>query len=299
MAFDPRARRSQIRVRVQLEDERETEYYGFTQDISETGFSAFLRCKEDFVVEEVSRNASVEVHFAKLESLFFDRVFRTVFNLEIEVKPFRSEVVRLENSWMKGFEVFVACRFIEIDEANRAVLADHLEAEKARQPRAEVVADAEDVFADLDLQGGETLRFEFPGRFFYLAIFRDMVERLAMEIGFSDIDCFKVKVAADEVFTNAFKHGCPAYAENQIVVAITLDRQGIFVRVRDEAGVPFDHRRFKEWDERCPDATRTGLCLVNQFMDDWQVETREGEYTEISFFKSRERSSETTEGSDG
>ncbi|MBI4618401.1 MAG: ATP-binding protein [Planctomycetes bacterium] len=292
MAFDQRAKRVKLRVRVQLDDEQDKQYYGLTNDISESGFSAFLRCKEDFVIDEVAKNAFVQIHFEKLESLFFDRVFRVVFNLELPLKPVLAEVVRVENSWLKGFEVFVACRFVDLNAESQEILSGFIARHQESLERETILVHEEEAIRGLDLSEGETLKFEFPGRFLYVSILRDLIERLAQEIGFSELDAFKIKVAADEVLTNAFKHGCPEYADNTIVVRVTLDRKGIFVRVRDEGGIKFDYRKFRDFDAKFPESSRTGLHLVDKFTDGWMVDTEEGKYTEVSFFKHRKSSSE-------
>ncbi len=295
MAFDQRAKRVKLRVRVQLNDERdEKEYYGLSNDLSETGFSAFLRVKEDFVIDEVAKNTFVHIHFGRLESLFFDRHFRSVFNLDLPLKPLQAEVVRVENSWLKGFEVFVACRFVGLTDEDRRVLSEYIAAHQEDVDKEKILVKEELAIQALDLADGETLSFEFPGRYLYVSILRDLIERLSQEIGFSDLDAFKIKVAADEILTNAFKHGCPAYADNKIRVRVTLDRKGIFVRVRDEGGIPFDYKKYREFDTKFPDSSRTGLHLVDKFMDGWVVDAREGEYTEVSFYKHRRTTAESS-----
>lgn len=290
MAFDERARRLKIKVPVQIADDKGKTFTGMTNDISVSGFSAFLRCKEDFVINELVNNAFVLLNFPKLEQLFFDKVFQAVFNLGARLAPQRTEVVRVENSWLRGFEVFVAARFMALDDASRAGLDEYVLAHSEDVERETQVEADEDLIRNLDVSRGDTVVLQFPGRYLYIPLVRDICEKLAREIGFSDIDCFKIKVAADEVFSNAFKHGSPKYGDNLITVKITLDRKGIFVRVRDEGGIPFNYKRYREFDRNFPDSSRTGLHLVEKFMDGWVVNTKKGEYTEVSFFKNREGS---------
>lgn len=293
MVFDKRAKRVKVRVKVQLSQDESKDYHGITHDLSTSGFSAFLRCKEDFVVNEVLSNAFVQLNFSRMESLFFDREFRAVFNLEAPVEPLTAEVVRVENSWLKGFEVFVACRFKGAPEPTTRVLAGFVERFDTDVERSQAIAREEEEVMNLDLPDGETLTFYFPGRYLYIDIFRDLVERLARQIGFLDLDAFKIKVCADEVFTNAFKHGCPQQHENTIIVKVTLDRKGIFVRVRDEGGVPFDYRKYRDFDVKFPNSSRTGLHLVDKFMDGWIANTKPGESTEVSFYKHRVKDGES------
>lgn len=288
MAFDDRARRLKVKVPVQLTDDSGKVYTGMTNDVSVSGFSAFLRCKEEFVINELVNNAFVLLNFPKLEQLFFDKEFQTVFNLDAGISPQPTEVVRVENSWLRGFEVFIAARFPRMDEQTREKLTTYID-EHTEDLDQELLVDAEEeVIRNLDVSRGDTIIMQFPGRYLYIPIVRDICDQLAREIGFSDIDCFKIKVAADEVFSNAFKHGSPKHGENLITVKVTLDRKGIFIRVRDEGGIPFNYKRYRDFDRKFPDSSRTGLHLVDKFMDGWVVNTKKGEYTEVSFFKNRE-----------
>ena len=43
-----------------------------------------------------------------------------------------------------------------------------------------------------------------------------------------------------------------------------------------------------DFDRSFPASSRTGLHLVEKFVDGWVVNTKKGEYTEVSFFKNRE-----------
>lgn len=288
MPFDERATRLKIKVPVQLTDEQGRVYTGMTNDISVTGFSAFLRCKEEFVINELVNNAFVLLNFPKLEQLFFDRPFSTVFNLEAQIAPQPTEVVRVENSWLRGFEVFVASKFTALDDDSRAGLEAYIANHTEEPGREEDLETDEDLLGTLDMSRGDTVVMQFPGRYLYIPIVRDTCERLAREIGFTEIDCFKIKVATDEVFSNAFKHGSPKYGDNLITVKVTLDRKGVFIRVRDEGGIPFNYKRYREMDRTFPESNRSGLHLVDKFMDGWVVNTKKGEYTEVSFFKNRE-----------
>ncbi len=288
MPFDERAKRLKVKVPVQLTDETGKVYTGMTNDVSVSGFSAFLRCKEEFVINELVNNAFVLLNFPKLEQLFFDKEFQTVFNLDAGVTPQRTEVVRVENSWLRGFEVFIAARFPRMDDESRLKLESYIDDHVEDLGREATVEADEEVIRSLDVSRGDTIVMQFPGRHLYVPIVRDICDQLAREIGFSDIDCYKIKVAADEVFSNAFKHGSPKHGDNLITVKVTLDRKGIFIRVRDEGGIPFNYKRYRDFDRKFPDSSRTGLHLVDKFMDGWVVNTKKGEYTEVSFFKNRE-----------
>ena len=73
---------------------------------------------------------------------------------------------------------------------------------------------------------------------------------------------------------------------------LTFDDAGIFICVRDHAGRPFDYKKYREFDEKHPDSSRTGLHLVDRLMDGWAVNTKPGKFTEVSFYKNRTSSKE-------
>lgn len=296
MASNHQPRRLKIRVPVQLTGEDGKVYAGMSNDVSPFGFSAFLRCREDFVVDELSSAPAEAPHvlhnFPKLEELFLSRQFRSVFNLDMELPPQQSTVARVENSWLRGFEVFVAARFSDIEEAESGRIMQFIVDQTPQLPPEALVEDPDRVAA-LDAIEGDTINLEFPGRYLFIPVVRDVCEQLARQAGFSEMDCFKIKVSADEVFSNAFRHGSPDYGDDKIHVVIKLAHDGILVRVRDEGGIPFDFRRFRRHDESGDsdglDVNRlSGMHLVDKFVDNWTVSIEEGTYTEVAFYKKKE-----------
>ncbi len=287
MSSNERAKRLKIRVPIQLTGPNGKIYSGISNDLSPSGFSAFLRCREDFVVEELTDNAFVLHGFPRLEQLFVGKSFRTVFNLDMQLPPWTSSINRVENSWLRGFEVFVAARFDELDSDRKSRLESYIDSRLEHLPAESLIDDPERL-RDLDAVAGDLIELRFPGRYVYIPIVRDACEQLARQSGFSETDCFKIKVTADEVFSNAFRHGSPEYGENTIEVTIKIDPAGMLVRVRDQGGVPFNFKRFRDAESTNPAADRSGLHLVDRFVDNWVVNIKQGEYTEVTFYKRKE-----------
>lgn len=288
-----RYKRLKIKVPIQLTDPNGKIFAGISNDISASGFSAFLRCREDFVIDELADNAFVMHNFARLERLFIDTQFRSVFNLDLDLPPQQAMVTRVENSWLRGFEVFIAARFSGLAEDAREHINTYVDNNTDVHAPEDLVDDRAGLLAELDTARGDTIKLEFPSRHLYIPVVRDLCERLARQAGFSEMDCFKIKVTADEVFSNAFRHGSPEYGDNVIDVLINIDRKGLFVRVRDQGGVPFNFKRFRESDSDIPSDDRSGLHLVDKFVDGWVVNIKPGEYTEVSFIKNREEGSQS------
>lgn len=124
-------------------------------------------------------------------------------------------------------------------------------------------------------------------KYLYIAYMRDLCEDLALETGFDENEAFAIKLAFDEILTNAFEHGCTHPGDDKIEIRISFAGTGAFVCIRDPGGKPFDYRRYKGFHEKFPDAIGSGLCLVDKFTGEWVVNTKSGEYTDVMFFKKK------------
>ena len=122
-------------------------------------------------------------------------------------------------------------------------------------------------------------------KYLYIAHMRDLCESLALEMGFSEDDAFGIKLVVDEILTNAFEHGCTHPGNDKIDFKVSFAGTGIFICVRDPGGKPFDYRKYKGFEVSSPDSVGSGLCLVDKFTDEWVVNTKPGEYTEVMSFK--------------
>ncbi len=131
------------------------------------------------------------------------------------------------------------------------------------------------------------IRISLLARFRYIMCMRDMCEKLAAGTGFTKDEIFAVKLAFDEVLTNAFMHGCVHPGDDRIEIRLSIVEGGIYARVRDPGGKKFDYRKYKDFRTKRPQEIGTGLTLVDEFTDGWTVKTEEGEYTEVMFYKKK------------
>ncbi len=278
-------RKDRIRaeVAVQMLEGAKKRFDGVTRDVSVSGFSAFLRTvAEDSIRESIDYSVlapeEMKQALAKMD-------LSVVLDMGFPIGPAALVVMRVENSWRKDFDMFAAFEFKSLNESEKVAISDYVAAQAEAQPP--VPAQAEEGPAREGVGEPEVVNVNFPARYFYLAHVRELCERLSREAGFAEEDAMKIKVAFDEVLTNAFKHGCINYGVDKIDVNLTFDDAGVFVCVRDPAGRPFDYRKYREFDEKHPDSSRTGLHLVDRLMDGWAVNTKPGKFTEVSFFKNR------------
>lgn len=125
-----------------------------------------------------------------------------------------------------------------------------------------------------------------------IAYMRDLCESLALDVGFNEDDAFGIKLAIDEILTNAFEHGCTYPGSDKVDIKISFAGTKIFICVRDSRGKQFDYRKYKGIEVRSPGSIGTGLCLVDRFTDEWVVNTKPGEYTDVMFFKRKSEKEE-------
>ena len=129
-------------------------------------------------------------------------------------------------------------------------------------------------------------------KYLYIAYMRDLCEGLALDMGFNENEAFGIKLAIDEVLTNAFEHGCTHPGSDTIDIKISFAGTGIFICVRDSEGKQFDHKKYRGIVVSSPGSIGTGLCLVDMFTDEWVVNTKPGEYTDVMFFKRKSEKEE-------
>lgn len=279
--MEGRENRVRAEIVVQLLDGANPRYEGVTRDLSTSGFSAFLRRISEGTLRESVDYSLLTAH--EIEGDLAGRSLSAVMEMGLSIGPAAVTLIRAEHSWQKNFDMFAAFHFESLNESEIAAITRY--ADKHAGLQRPVTIEPEEGFKREETGEPDVVRIVFPARHFYLAHMRDLCEKLVLEGGFNLAEALKIKVAFDEVLTNAFKHGCTNYGRDKIDVQISLDGAGIFVCVRDPGGKPFDYKRYREFDKKFPDSSRTGLHLVDKFTDGWSVNTKPGKYTEVTFFK--------------
>lgn len=278
--MEGRENRIHAELVVQLYEGGKIRYEGVTRDLSTSGFSAFLKRISEGTLRETIDYSFLTV--SEIEGDLRARQLSAVMEMGLPIGPAVVSLIRAEHSWRKNFDMFAAFRFESINESEVTAIAKYADEHDRLQ---EVPIEQEEKLGRKETGEPDVVHIVFPARHFYLGHMRDLCEKLVLERGFDQMEALQIKVAFDEVLTNAFKHGCTHYGRDKIDVQISTDAAGVFVCVRDPGGKPFDYKRYREFDDKFPDSSRTGLHLVDKFTDGWSVNTKRGKYTEVTFFK--------------
>jgi len=203
------------------------------------------------------------------------------------IGPLNALISAVERSWVPGYEIVVTCRFENIPSESKERLSRFVQSIGrpqeifTRKPaRARKLPEVPYLLKD-----AEVVQFVFPARFSYIEHFRNACEKLAEEAGFDEFECHQIKVAADELFSNALHHGSTEYGKSRIFAKILLSREGIVLCVRDQSGVPFDHEKYREEIEPGDRRSISGLRLIDKVADDWVVTTEPGKFTLVCIYK--------------
>ena len=228
--------------------------------------------------------------------------------------PFHARVRTADASWIRDYKLLIVADLLGVSKEDEGVIAGLIAKERARaqetmflphrpasrsalRPAARPADEAKTPVRPQavkpcspppPLTGGEAVQVTFPARRVHSAIFRSLCEGLAQQAGFGPRDVFLIKLAADEVFTNAVIHGSERYGVSRIQGDIVLDNDGITVLVRDEGGIPFNYHRCQAGQGKgAGGSVRSGLDIIDQVMDSWAVRTEQGRFTEVIFRKKR------------
>ncbi len=269
---------------------------GTMRDAGVSGFHAFVNPMPDTPDPRLAQDAIGRTTFIALEEILRELELEARVHDEPSLENLTVRILRVEPSWEAGFALFVAGRFGFMKRETRERLRSWLGSQDGSAPAQGVMRPEEEMLWPQVHEKGDDIVFTVPARYYLIPHLRELCGRLARDAGLEDLAAYQVMVAADEVITNAFKHGSPLYGESKIHVRIHIDRRGFWLYVRDEGGIPFDVEMYRNKDVRRPEAGHRGIHLVSRFTDSWDVTTQPGKSTEVSFFKSRESEDQTPAG---
>lgn len=261
---------------------------GTMRDAGVAGFHAFVNPIPGAPDDRLSQEAIGRTTFIALEEILRDLELEARIHDEASLENLSVRVLRVEPSWEAGFALFIAARFCFMKLETRERLRAWLGTQEGGQPTQTVVRPEEEMLWPQTHEKGDDILLTVPARYYLIPHLRDLCGRLARDAGLDDLGAYQVMVAADEVITNAFKHGSPLYGSSKIQIRVHIDRRGFWLYVRDEGGIPFDVESYRNKDVRRPEPGQRGIHLVSRFTDSWDVTTQPGKSTEFSFFKARE-----------
>ncbi len=261
---------------------------GIMRDAGVAGFHAFVNPLPDPQDPRLSAESISRTTFIALEEIMRDFELEARIHDEASLENLAVRVLRVEPSWEAGFALFVAARFGFMKRETRDRLRQWLSSQDGGGAVQKSTKPEEEMLWPQLHEKGDDIVVTVPARYYLIPHLREMCGRLAHDAGLDDLASYQVMVAADEVITNAFKHGSPMYGTSKIQIRVHIDRRGFWLYVRDEGGIPFDVEGYRNKDVRRPEAGHRGIHLVSRFTDSWDVTTQPGKSTEFSFFKARE-----------
>lgn len=296
MAVHHRPKRLRVPARITLLLGGRPALVGVMREAGVAGFHAFVNAVDNPPDARLSNESIEHSTFVALEEVLRSLEFEVRVHDDPALANLAARVLRAEASWEAGYGLFVAVRFgfmkRETREALRAWLAAHEDAVSG----GAITRPEEELSWTQDAEAGDDITLTISARYYLIHHVRELCGRMARDAGLSEASAYQVVVAADEVITNAFKHGSPEYGQSKIQVRIHVDRKGFWLHVRDEGGLPFDVERYRSMDVRRPEPGHRGIHLVSRFADSWDVVTQPGRSTEFSFFKARDTGKEALVG---
>lgn len=208
-------------------------------------------------------------------------------------EPIDFRVLRIETSWEKGFDLFVAGRFENTDDfltKEILQLCPELSGESSA-PKKRYISEKLPIFREMmQEEGVSSFNVEYSNRYDHVHSFRDLLAGLAEKHGFSDEDAYMIKLMTDEVLMNAFLYGSIEEGKDKTSIEAFFSPRGILVEIVDYAGKYFDDHPF-HFRKKLELKQLGGLVLVEAYSDDWQVDIVPGESTKVTFFKTLKQES--------
>ncbi len=114
----------------------------------------------------------------------------------------------------------------------------------------------------------------------------DAVLREAQKLGFDEDDMHKIGMSVRETMVNAVVHGNRYNARKKVRLTISYAPDRLVVVIADE-GEGFDMAALPDplADENLLRHSGRGLLLIQAFMDEFQIRTREPRGTEVKMVK--------------
>ena len=131
-------------------------------------------------------------------------------------------------------------------------------------------------------------QLKLPSQSDNLALIRNLVSKVAAQVGFNDDEASKIELAVDEACTNVIKHAYPKVPNAMIDVQIKVGPKQLIIVVSDK-GKGFDPDKIKIADlgESIKAGRRggLGLRLMKTLMDKVDFQIQPGMKNEVKMVK--------------
>jgi len=131
-------------------------------------------------------------------------------------------------------------------------------------------------------------RLKLPSQSDNLAVIRDLVTKVATQVGFSNDDVSKIELAVDEACANVIKHAYGSNSKKLIDVLIKVDAQKLMVVVTDKGkGFNPDDIKLPRMNEYLKEMRVGGLgiYLIETLMDKVNFDVRPGIRNQVKMIK--------------
>ena len=129
---------------------------------------------------------------------------------------------------------------------------------------------------------------KIPSQSDNLALIRDMVAKIAAQVGFNKDEASKIELAVDEACTNVIKHAYGNQTNQFIDVEIKIDSKKLIIIVADKGkGFNPDQIKLPDLNQSIKVGRKGGLgiCLIKTLMDKVDFDIRPGSKNQVKMTK--------------
>lgn len=282
-----RYHRAEFAREVQVFLDNETSLHGLTRDLSTDSVSIFvtLRGARDYFSDAINDG---HIKLSAIKEKLIDQVLLLSIGDANLSEPLDLTILRVEISWQKGYDLFIAGKFANLNdfqtkELEKACPNVLVRKEVDHHYRSSTLP----IFRNkMESLNAETVSLEYTSNYANVRSSRDFVANLAQTHEFSEEEVYQIKLMADELLMNAFLYGSKEEGRNTTKVKVRIGPPGILFEVTDHAGTHFNDRPYHlRRDVRAGPVG--GLALIEAYSDDWQVDIHRNTFTRVTFFKTR------------
>ena len=287
-----RFHRAEFAREVQVFLDNETSVYGLTRDLSTESVSIFLSLKgaQSFLKD---LNAEGELKISALKKKLINQVLLISIGDDILHQPLDLTVLRVEISWQKGYDIFIAGRFLKLDDFKKKILENVCPTVNVRQETEHhYTSSSLPIFRQkLESEAGvEHIHLEYTSNYANVRSTRDYLANISERHEFNEEEVYQIKLMVDEILMNAFLYGSTEKGRNHTNVKVLVGQAGLLIEVTDHAGHHFNDNPYHVRRDVSAGPVG-GLALVEAYSDDWQVDISREKFTRITFFKTRSENS--------
>lgn len=269
---------------------------GVSRDISINSISMFISLKG---AAPFFKNNGIDIKHINLNDIkkvLKEQIILVAFeHNEIELEPMDMKVLRIEVSWQKAYDIFIAGQLENIDEFTRKKI-ESIEPEVEQKVHEKRYKSSKlPIFKKmLESHHAHKIKIEYTNSYNQVLATRDYITNLVSKYSFPKEEQYQLKLISDEALMNAFLYGSTLEGRNHTEINIEICQYGVLVEITDFAGKYFDDTPYHS-RKNLTMKQLGGLTLIGAYSDDWQVVTLPNKKTTLTFFKSNSQPSDIEE----